>query len=120
LEESDVIVVNLCQGINDIESIMMEEGLRRKMVFIVGKYDNESNENISVIRKKYNISKDDICAIPYNIRFHDALNEGRIVDFISKGLYVKRNDGNFDFINNVYKATNMILQKAGYNETIGC
>lgn len=116
LEESDVVVVNLCQGINDIESIMNDEVLRKKMVFVVGKYDDESNESLNVIRKKYNISKDEICVIPYNIRFHDAYNEGRVVEFISKCMYSKRNDSDFDFINNVYKATNMILQKAGYNE----
>ena len=67
LEESDVIVVNLCQGINDIESVLEDKELREKMVFIVGKYDEDSNENISVIRKKYNISKDEIGVIPYNI-----------------------------------------------------
>lgn len=116
LDESDVIVINLCQGINDLSYILSNEKLRDKAVFLIGKYDSESNENIITIRKKYNIPKERIAVIPYNIHFHDAIIAGKVVEFISKSMYSRRSDGNFEFINELYKATNMILQKAGFCE----
>ena len=118
LKESDVIVINLCQGINDIDMILNDEALRKKAVFLVGKYDDESKENINNIRKKYSIDKEEIGVIPYNIHFHDAIIEGKVVEFISKSMYSKRSDANFDFINQLYKSTNLILQKAGFDEVL--
>lgn len=118
LKESDVIVINLCQGINDIDMILNDEALRKKAVFLVGKYDDESKENINIIRKKYCIDKEEIGVIPYNIHFHDAIIEGKVVEFISKSMYSKRSDANFDFINQLYKSTNLILQKAGFDEVL--
>ncbi len=116
LDEADVIVINLCQGINDVDYILSNEKLKSKAVFLVGKYDSESNENIMTIRKKYNIPKQMIGVVPYNIHFHDAIIEGNVVDFIKKSMYSRRSDGNFEFINELYKSTNMILQRAGFSE----
>ncbi|MDE6209531.1 MAG: hypothetical protein K2M73_07660 [Lachnospiraceae bacterium] len=116
LRDSDVVVINLYQGIEDIEQILEDENIRRKAVFLVGKYDEASKESLNIIRKKYNIEKDEIGVIPYNIHFHDAINEGKVVEFISKSMYSKRNDSDFEFINELYKSTNLILKKAGFNE----
>lgn len=118
LDESDVIVVNICQGMQHIDSFLRTEGYKKKTVFLVGRYDQNSNEDIEMIRNKYKIPKENIAVIPYNIHFHDAIAEGKVVEFISKCIYTKRNDVNFDFINQLYLATNMILEKAGvYEET---
>ncbi len=116
LEESDVAVINICQGMNGIEEVITDEKILKKAVFLVGKYDDESNEDIAAIRKKFHISNDEIGVIPYNIHFHDAICEGKVVPFISKAICSKRNDANFDFINSLYKSTNMILAKAGFSE----
>ena len=116
MEESDVIVVNICQGMQHIDSFLRTEFYRKKTVFLVGRYDRNSNEDIEMICNKYHIPKENIAVIPYNIHFHDAIAEGKVVDFISKSIYTKRNDVNFDFINHLYLATNMILEKAGVYE----
>ena len=75
------------------------------------------------LRKKYVVEKKKISFswikehIPYNIKFHDAMNEGSLVPFLSKQISVRRTDNNFAFVNGVYRATDMILRRAGYDET---
>lgn len=116
MDSADVIVVNICQGINDISYILENEALRRKTVFVVGKYDEDSNINLESIVQKYGLENDLVGVVPYNIHFHDAISEGRVVEFISKSMYSRRNDVNFQFINQLYKTTNLVLRKAGYYE----
>ncbi len=116
LRTADVIVYNVHQGLEEISYITENEKLLKKTVFLVGRYDGDSRENIASIRKKYGIKKSQIAVIPYNIGYHDSIQEGKVVSFISKNIYSKRTDTNFDFINNLFNATNMILKKAGYNE----
>lgn len=115
LDSADVIVVNLCQGMNQYVCLP-EKKLRDKCVYLVGRYDAASNESLSDMCKRYNIERENITCIPYNIAFHDALVEGKVVSFLSKHISARRFDDNFDFINNVFKATQMILKKAGYDE----
>lgn len=116
LRDCDVVVINLYQGIEEADKILEDEGIRKKAVFLVGKYDDESKDDLASIRRRYNLQKDEIGVIPYNIHFHDAINEGKVVEYIKKSMYATRNDTNFLFINELYKSTNLILKKAGINE----
>lgn len=116
LKNADVIVCNLHQGLDDISEITENDKLLKKTVFLVGRYDSDSKNNVASMRKKYGIKRDQIAVIPYNIKYHDSVQDGKLVNFISKNIYSKKTDVNFDFINNLFNATNMILKKAGYNE----
>ena len=113
-QNTDIIVVNLFQGMDCLDEIMEDWNIREKALFVVGRYDSHSRDNLYNIRRKYNISKDSIGVIPYNIHFHDALNDGRLVQFITKGIFSKKTDVDYDFIMELYHTTNMILRKAGY------
>lgn len=113
-KNTDIIVVNLFQGMDCIDELMENWDIREKALFVVGRYDCHSRDNLYNIRRKYNISKDSIGVIPYNIHFHDALNDGRLVQFITKGIFSKKTDVDYDFIMELYNTTNMILRKAGY------
>ena len=115
IANADIVVVNICQGMN-VDKLMISEQVKKKAVFLVGKYDAQSNENLTSICKKYDISRESIVAIPYNIEFHDAMQEGRLVSFLTKQIMSRRTDSNFAFINGVFKATDMILRKAGYRD----
>ena len=115
LKNADVVVINLCQGMN-LKNLEIDKDVLKKTVFLVGKYDEESKENVAHIRQKYGIDRNDIAVIPYNIKFHDAIQEGRLVSYISKSMNTRVANENLSFINNVFLATNMILRKAGYNE----
>lgn len=114
LREADVVVINLSQGMT-LSSLNIDKEILKKSVFLIGKYDENSKENISHISKKYGIDRSDIAIIPYNIQFNDAIHEGKIVSYISKSMNSRINDENVDFINKVFLATNMILRKAGYD-----
>lgn len=115
LKNADVVVVNLCQGMSS-NYLTLDKDILKKAVFLVGKYDDASRENVAQIRKRYGINRGDIATIPYNIRFHDALHEGKLVSYMYKNINTKVNDENLLFINSVFLATDMILRKAGYDE----
>lgn len=113
-QDSDVIVINLFQGMEYPEEILENPYIRGKALFVVGRYDADSKENIENIRRKYNIEKESIGVIPYNIHFHDALNSGNLIPFINKGIFCKKGDRNYPFIMELFHTTNMILRRAGY------
>lgn len=113
-QNSDLIVVNLFQGMEYPEEILENPYIRGKALFVVGRYDANSRENIENIRRKYNIEKDCIGVVPYNIHFHDAINSGKLVPFITKGIFCKKGDVNYSFIMELFNTTNMILRRAGY------
>ncbi|MDY5576821.1 MAG: hypothetical protein SPF70_05005 [Lachnospiraceae bacterium] len=112
--ESDMIVVNLYQGMEELEELLENPIIREKALFVVGRYDNDSRESLGNIRRKYNIARDAIGVVPYNIHFHDSINEGKLVQFITKGIFSKKTDVDYEFIMSLYHTTNMILRKAGY------
>lgn len=111
MEKCDVAVINLCPDSVNIE-IPKDEKILKKAVFLIGKYDGYSTKSIKQICREYGISKENVGVIPYNIRYQDAIYDGRVVPFIMKNIFSKKQDANFYFINSLYKATNMILEKA--------
>ncbi len=113
IANSDVVVVNLSQDSQCLKYMEEFENIIKKAVFLVGRYDSGSRRGIGSLCKEYGISKDNIAVIPYNIHFHDAINDGKIVPFIMKNIFSKKYEANFEFINNLFRATNLILQKAG-------
>ena len=116
LKAADVVVINLCQGMNN-RTLDLDKDIAKKAFFLVGKYDESSRENVAQIRQRYGIDRNNIAIIPYNIHFHDAVHEGKLVSYISKSINARdADDDDLTFINSVYLATAMILRKAGYNE----
>lgn len=115
IKSADVVVINICQGMN-IDDIVRDKALMKKAVFLVGRYDENSNDNVAGIRKRYGIDKDSIGVIPYNIGFHDSIEEGKVVPYLIKHISARRTDENFAFINSVFRSANMVLRKAGFDE----
>lgn len=112
-KNSDVLVINICQNSDYSKICINDEEVMKKAVFLVGRYDYASRENLYSICKKMGIKREKIGVIPYNIQFHDAINEGRLVPFIMKNIFSKKHDMNFEFINSLFKSTNLILKAAG-------
>ncbi|MFZ5988345.1 MAG: hypothetical protein ACOYWZ_14630 [Bacillota bacterium] len=113
LEHSQMIVVNLNQNINVLDEFFEEyKDIADKCVFLLGRYDNDSRLNVNNIKRRYSIKKN-IAVIPYNIEFSDACSEGKAIDFFMKNLRVKKDDGNYYFIEEVRNAVKMLLTGAG-------
>lgn len=113
IERSDIFVVNVCQNpISLLRLSSIDAGLQEKTVFLVGQYDAESKYHIRNIRRKFQISKDNIHAIPYNVRFQDALSEGHAVQFLEQNLECRKTDFNYPFMHELKAATDFILAKA--------
>ncbi len=113
-EDCDMIVVNLFQGMDYPEEILENPYIRGKSLFVIGRYDELSYDSLDNIRRKYNIDKECIGVVPYNIRFHDAMNSGKLIPFITKGIFTKKGETDYSFIIELFHTTNMILRRAGY------
>lgn len=111
MENSDVIVVNIPQ--ENVVNMIMDDDRKKKCVYVIGKYDDASKYGLFHYYKNLGVPKDSIGVIPYNVRFHDAINEGKLIPFITKNALAKKHEANYEFVNSLYKTTNMILKKAG-------
>lgn len=111
MKNSDVIVINLPQDAN--ASFIDDEELRKKCVYVIGKYDSASKYGIMHFCKNHKIARNRLGVIPYNIKFHDAVNDGKLIPFIMKNVFSKKHEANYEFVNSLYETTNMILNKAG-------
>ena len=49
---------------NNLLSELIDKDILKKAVFIIGKYDEESEENVAIIRQKYGIDRNNIAVIP--------------------------------------------------------
>lgn len=56
LRDTDIIVVNIFQGMDCLDEIMEDHLIREKALFVVGRYDGSSQDNLPNIRRRYNIS----------------------------------------------------------------
>ena len=58
--------------------------------------------------RKYQIPKDKIAVIPYNVQFKDAVMSGDLIAFLNKNYECGRKSENYYFMKEVKKATAMI------------
>lgn len=117
LENADLVVFNLEQGLHCIpKKIFEEKTFMEKSLFLIGRYDDNSRYNIRNIRRKYHIDESCIATIPYNIYFRDAVCEGKIIDYFSRNINCNRDNDNYNFICGVNGAVDMILGKVGIGD----
>lgn len=112
LEKSDFIVVNLCQNSVLLEDFFLNySSIIPKAVFIISKYSKQSIFNSKKLSQMYDIPKEHIVAIPYNEMFCNAFLNGSIIEFMNRNYVCDKNNPNYDFIQAVKRATNMIMKK---------
>lgn len=115
LEMSDVIVINLNQGLKAIEEFMelkeREDFYKQNKIMIsIGKYDRFSKyneKNLTRLLKEKNL----ISVIPYNTLFFESCTEGKLPDFFLKLRNVDESDRNYFFIREVDNMCNNIIYK---------
>lgn len=88
LKKSDIIIVGIKQGLNDVEKFMNLKkaepmfDARNVMVFI-GKYDGYSKYNIKNL-ERYFKGKNMVLGISYNTLFYESAEEGKVIDYFLK------------------------------------
>lgn len=113
LEESDLIVINLCQNPILLEEFFLNySSLIPKAVFLVANYTMHSIFNNKRISKMYGIPSESIAVIPNNEVFCNAILNGSVVEFISSNYACNKDNPNYLFIQAVKKATSIIIKKA--------
>lgn len=109
LESADVIVVNLNQNSSVLRHFFRNfSTFKEKAVYLLGNYYNTSHNSIIEVRRKYQIPKERIYAMPYCREAAEAESQGKIADFISKN-YLSPSISNREFINALHNAYNGIM-----------
>lgn len=114
MEMADVIVINVPQSPHQLEQLpALLLGKEEKAVYLIGQYNEQSKYHINNIRRQCHIPKEQIAAVSYNIEFADALSEGKSVHFLEQNLSVRKTDFNYQLIQKLKEAAELILRKAG-------
>jgi hypothetical protein len=113
LEESDLIVVNLCQSQTILEDFFFNySSLIPKAVFIISNYKCHSKLNSKKIAGVYQIPWEKIILIPENTSYQNAYANGSVVEFIYSNYHCLKGNPNFIFIQSIKKAAYMIIKRA--------
>lgn len=115
LEMSDMIIINLNQGLRTIEDFLdlreKEELYRQEKVIVsIGKYDRFSKYNEKNITR-FLKEKSLLSVIPYNTLFFEACTESKLPDFFLKLRSIDESDRNFFFMREVDNMCNNIIYK---------
>lgn len=113
LEESDLIVVNLCQKSSVLEDFFLNySSLLSKSVFIISHYNPRSIYTVKQISNQYNVPSERIIPFPENERYDISYRNGAVYEFISRNINCTRENTNHLYVQAVKKATSIILKRA--------
>lgn len=116
LQQSDVIVLTLKQGLDCLKEIVE---LRKNtsffennnIILLAGKYDKFSRYNVTNMSRELK-EKRKMTAVPYNTLFFEASSEGTVADFFIKYRTITdQTDRNYIFMQETKRACDEILFK---------
>lgn len=85
LQEVDLIVVNLSQDIGIWENFFENyRSLLDKSVFLIGQYRPEYGWDMTRIRRKFQVPRNRIGVVPYNMELQSAMGDGRTLQFLNR------------------------------------
>lgn len=111
LERLDLLVINISQDNKALEGIRDNRALMEKSFFIIGRYDDSSEFNIRNIGRRYGIDESALGAIPYSVRFKDAVCMGKSKEFFERHINADRNDEAYVFMRYLKNTSEMIMKK---------
>jgi hypothetical protein len=112
LEESDLIVINLCQKSSILDDFFLNySSLISKAIFIISHYNHHSLYTLRQISNQYNIPAEIIIPFPDNERYENAYLNGYVHEFISRNINCDKECQNYLFAQAVKKASHIILRK---------
>ena len=111
LDGLDLLVINISQDNKALEEIKNYRSLMEKAVFVIGRYDDSSEFNIRNISRHYGIDYHAIGAVPYNIRFKDAVCMGKSKEFYERNKSASKNDDSYAFMKHLSATSDMIIKR---------
>lgn len=112
LENADVAVINLSQNRYVLERYFERPLHHEKIVYLIGDYNTASSYSLRNLEKIYPRLKGRTGVIPITAGFLDAQNDGRIIPFLLKNLDCTKDSKNYEFIQAVKNAADLIERKA--------
>lgn len=115
LEIADVIIVNITQRLQTIDSIIKlkekNDFFKKNNILInIGRYDKFSKYNIKNVTR-YLREKKDIYATPYNTLFFESCSEAKVAEFFLKLRRIDSEDRNATFIEEIARLTKDLIYK---------
>ncbi len=99
LRRADMVVINLSQDPYILDEIFQNfSEIRRKAFYLISNYDEHSIYHRDRILKEYKIPQSHIGVIPYNVRFANAIAEGRLISFLQSNYSCQSSNINYEFI----------------------
>ncbi|MCH5267043.1 MAG: hypothetical protein J1E62_01760 [Lachnospiraceae bacterium] len=85
LSEADIVVVNLIQNPEMIADFFENYHMgREKMLFLIGKYQQEHAWNLRRICYRFHIPRERIGVVPYHMELEEAMWNGRLLQFLNR------------------------------------
>lgn len=120
LQQSDMVVVNLNQNRQTLSHFFRNySSVKEKAFYLIGNYDENSELTKGVITREYGIPGSKIATIPHNIRFSDAVSDGRLIPFLLKNYSCERWDENYEFIAAAREAVELFRKQLKIFREIG-
>lgn len=111
LQEADLIVVNMDQELASWEDYFENyESLFRKSVFLIGRYQREYSWSVLKLRRRFQIPRDRIGAIPYNMELQTAMQEGRMLQFLNRN-YLRNIHADNEYLMREMKRSAVMLKE---------
>jgi hypothetical protein len=112
LQEADLVVVNLNQNRQRIDHFFRNYSeIRRKAFYLIGDYDEESEFSKAAIMDKYDVPGNRIGTIPHNIRFADAVSDGRLIPFLLRNYECVPENPNYRFMRAAKESVNLFCNQ---------
>lgn len=110
LEHADVIVVNLNQNAFLVQHCFEgETEYKKKLFFLIGRYDPISKYNLNYLHHKYHIPLSRMAVIPYNTMFQDAFSDGQLLKFFTQIALSTKDEMNYYFNQEVLATVKKML-----------
>jgi hypothetical protein len=111
LDEADLVVVNLIQEEDLIDQFFRNySSLLSKSIVLLSEFNNNSLKSDTLLGK-YPVQTSKIIAIPYNMEYNQAIQQGTIVEFMTRNYGCKKDNPNYEFIRAVKRAVFVIQEE---------
>ncbi len=111
LEEADLIVVNLPQ-----KPVVWKDFFENyssvldKCVFLVGKYQPDMKFDLIRIRREFQIPRNQIGTVPYNLELQDAMKDGHTLQFLNRNYMRCSGQENELFMKELKRSAGMLRE----------